>query len=297
MESPPRRHDGFSGQHLVVVPKSVLDNAARHSLLRGLLVTDAGYFPDALGHHMEREKGSHTHLVIACLRGYGWVREATGERRVQAGDLVWLRARQAHAYGADETEPWTIGWVHFMGDEAEAWRNHLGFGGTGPSILNRISLESLAALKFEQIYLTLEHGYSTPELIDAALMLRSAFALAAHAVRAGNSNRTPADRIAIVREHLRTNLAQPHRLEELAVAAGLSVPHFSALFRKQTGYSPIDFLIRQRVHRACRLLDTTDASISAIAGEVGYEDPYYFARCFRRIVGTSPSEYRRTPKG
>jgi transcriptional regulator GlxA family with amidase domain len=100
-----------------------------------------------------------------------------------------------------------------------------------------------------------------------------------------------------VREHLRENLAQSHRLEELAAAAGLSVPHFCALFRRQTGYAPIDFLIRQRIQRACKLLDTTDKSIAMIATEVGYDDAYYFTRCFRRIVGSPPRAYRKIPKG
>ncbi len=68
------RLDGFAGQHLVVVPQPVREAAAKHSLLRNLLVTDAGYFPAAKGHLVERERGSPTHLVIACLRGGDQVR-------------------------------------------------------------------------------------------------------------------------------------------------------------------------------------------------------------------------------
>ncbi len=293
----PRRLDGFAGQHLVVVPKPVRDAAARHALLRGLLVTDAGYFPNAEGHFVERTQGTATHLVIACLRGQGWVRTRTGERAVSAGDLVWLRANQAHSYGADSTDPWTIGWVHFTGDEAEAWSKHIGFTSEPAAILSHASAEGIAALKIEQIYLILEVGYAVPELISASLMLRSALNLAAHAVRTGGPTRSASERIAAVRDHLRESLAQPHRLGALAAAAGLSVPHFCTLFRRLTGYAPIDFLIRHRVQAACRLLDTTDQSIAAIAAEVGYEDPYYFTRCFRRVIGSSPRAYRRITKG
>lgn len=291
------RLDGFAGQHLAVLPKPVRDEAMRHPLLRHLLVTDAGYFPHAQGHYVERARGSPTHLLIACLRGRGWYRSPEGDRPVKPGDLVWLRADKPHAYGADPQDPWTIGWVHFAGEEAEGWRRHIGFPDEPAALLGHVTAEGITGLKLEQIYLSLEQGYSIPELISTAILLRSALDVAAHAARHGGATRSASERIATVREHLRENLAQAHRLDELAAAAGLSVPHFCALFRRQTGYAPIDFLIRQRIQRACKLLDTTDESIATIAAAVGYDDAYYFTRCFRRIVGCPPRSYRRIPKG
>jgi AraC-like DNA-binding protein len=297
MSELPHRLEGFSGQHLVVVPKPSLERARRHILLHGLMVTDAGYFPHATNHYVERANGASTHLVIACLRGSGWVKSKKGERSVRAGDLVWLNAAAAHAYGSDDADPWTIGWVHFSGDEAEGWKKYVGFNDDPVSILSHVSAEGIAALKLEQIYQELEKGYSVPELVSTAVMLRSALAIAAQAVRMGGSTRSAVERIGAVRDHLRENLARPHRLEALASAAGLSVPHFCTLFRRLTGYAPIDFLIRQRINAACVLLDTTSRPISTIASDVGYEDAYYFTRCFKRIVGTPPRAYRRIPKG
>ncbi len=297
MISEEQRADGFAGQHLVVVPKPVRDEALKHPLLRSLLITDAGYFPHARGHYVQRDKGISTHLLIACLRGRGWFRTPSGNKPVKAGDLVWLEANQPHAYGAETQNPWTIGWVHFCGDEAGIWRKYIGFPSAPASLLSHVTAEGITALKVEQIYLSLERGYSIPELITTTIMLRTALDLAGQAVRRGGSARSASERISTVREHLRENLADAHRLDELAAAAGLSVPHFCALFRRQTGYAPIDFLIRQRIQRACKLLDTTDESIAAIAAVVGYEDAYYFTRCFRRIVGCPPRAYRRILKG
>ena len=297
MGSATRRADGFVGQHLTVLPKPVREEAQGHPLLRNLLVTDAGYFPHAEGHYVERERGAPTHLLIACLRGRGWYRCPSGHRLVKSGDLVWLRANKPHAYGAETDDPWTIGWVHFSGNEAESWRKHIGFPEEPASSLGHVTAEGITALKIEQIYLSLERGYSIPDLISTAILLRSALDVAAQAARHGGATRSATDRIAAVREHLRENHAALHRLEELAAAAGLSVPHFCALFRRQVGYAPIDFVIRARIQRACQLLDTTDKSIAAIAAEVGYDDPYYFTRCFRRIVGSPPRSYRRIPKG
>jgi AraC family transcriptional regulator of arabinose operon len=264
----------------------------RHPLLKGLCVTDAGYFSRARGHRIERHDGCTTHLAIACLRGHGWVRGVGGKRTVAAGDLVWLRANIAHAYGADVVDPWTIAWVHFTGDEAEGWRQHLGLGEEDPAIIHHASPEGIAALKLEEIHLEFERGCSVRELISTSIMLRGAFSLVAESARNAGASRSAAERIATVKEHLRETFTQQHQLEELATLAGLSVPHFCLLFRRETGFTPIDFVIRQRIQCACKLLETTQGSIAMIATAVGYHDAYYFTRCFRRIVGCPPRTFR-----
>ncbi len=293
----PHRREGFAGQHLVVVPEPVRRQALRHSLLRGLLVTDAGYFPHAAGHYVERQGGVSTHLIIICLTGAGWVRGPDfPETPMRAGDVVWLEARRPHAYGADESHPWTIGWVHFTGDEAAAWREQLGWAAR-PGAIGHLPPDQLADLKLDRVYAELELGYALPQLTAAAAALRASFCTAARIWAMAAPARSAAERVASVRGQLREGFARPHRLQELAAAAGLSVPHFSQLFRRQTGHAPIDYLIRQRIRRACRLLDTTDQSVAAIAAEVGYDDAYYFTRCFRRVMGCPPRAYRRIVKG
>ena len=105
------------------------------------------------------------------------------------------------------------------------------------------------------------------------------------------------ERVAASIDALHEGWSRAHRLDELATGAGLSVAHYSELFRQRTGFSPIDYLIRLRIRRACGLLDGTAASVSEIARRVGYEDPYSFARVFRGVMGMSPRAYRAVPKG
>src|SRR5688572_8352873 len=88
----------LAGRHLATLPKLVRYEAQKHPILRNLLVMDAGYFPKARGQCIEREQGSPTHLVIACLRGRGWYRTAEVEHSVKPGDLLWLRASQPYEY-------------------------------------------------------------------------------------------------------------------------------------------------------------------------------------------------------
>ena len=299
LEDPMRtKPHGFAHEHFVVVPGRVRAEAGRHALLGGLRVTDAGHFPKAKGHRVERPAGVETHLVIACLRGRGWVRgaEGEGEQVVEEGDVVWLPAGRAHAYGADGERPWTLTYAHFEGVEAEAWMRHAGWRGGGPERL-RLPAGRVEELRLDRVYAILEGGHDVRRQVEAAAVLREALAVLGRLVAEAGPARSARERVAAVRERLRAEPWRPWRLEELAAEAGLSVPRFTQVFRQMTGASPIDCLQTVRVQRACQRLAASEATVAEIAAEVGYEDPFYFARCFRRVMGMSPRAYRQGRAG
>jgi AraC family L-rhamnose operon regulatory protein RhaS len=84
----------------------------------------------------------------------------------------------------------------------------------------------------------------------------------------------------------------PYSVASGAKAAGISVDHFSALFRASTGYGPTDYFQRRRVHRACQLLLNPRPTITEVAAELGYSDAPHFCRVFKRYKGITPSDYR-----
>jgi AraC family transcriptional regulator len=82
-------------------------------------------------------------------------------------------------------------------------------------------------------------------------------------------------------------------LEKMAEAAGLSTAHFSQMFRKSTGESPHQFVLRQRVERAKEMLRAADARVLDVAVACGFKTQQHFARVFRQMCGASPTEYRQ----
>jgi AraC-like DNA-binding protein len=291
------RREGFQGQHLLVLPEPLRLRARAHLLLSGLCVTDAGYFPAAENHHVDRADGAATTLVILCLRGAGWVRLGHETCKVAAGDLVWLPEGRSHAYGAVAGDPWTIVWAHFTGREVGAWHELLGPPEAGKSFVHALPDDRLDEIGLDQVYAALERGFAIRHQVAAAAALRHALSTAAQLAHAPRDVRSAHERVVVSIEALRRDWQRSHRLEELAAAAHLSVAHYSALFRRETGFAPIDFLIRLRVQHACRLLDTTELPVREVAERVGYPDPYYFTRCFRRVMGRAPRLYRNVPKG
>ncbi|KAF6609500.1 helix-turn-helix transcriptional regulator, partial [Paenibacillus sp. EKM208P] len=77
-------------------------------------------------------------------------------------------------------------------------------------------------------------------------------------------------------------------LEELSRHVQVSKQHLNLIFKQSTGYSPVDYYLRMKIQRASQLLDLTNASIKEISIQLGFRDPYYFSRLFKKIMGCSP---------
>lgn len=96
--------------------------------------------------------------------------------------------------------------------------------------------------------------------------------------------------------HMRGALNEKLSVEDMARKHNLSVSHFSNLFRKATGMPPIDYFIHLKMQKACQLLYASGEKIKTVAARLGYEDPYYFSRIFKKYIGSSPEQYRISAK-
>ena len=92
-----------------------------------------------------------------------------------------------------------------------------------------------------------------------------------------------------IEEHSADNIS----LESIAARVGLSPFYISKVFKEETGVNYIDFLTECRIERAKTLLSDRELSLKEITFEVGYNDPNYFSKVFKKMCGLSPSEYRK----
>ncbi|MCB9257725.1 MAG: helix-turn-helix transcriptional regulator [Ignavibacteriales bacterium] len=151
---------------------------------------------------------------------------------------------------------------------------------------------------FEEIYQNLEMGFSLENLEYINLTLwhfLASFKFVKHfrLLRKIQSNDPVENSIKYMKNNLKLNLT----LEMMCEQIGLSPSHFSTLFKKTTGRSPVDYFISLKIQYACHLLDTTKMRIKEISNYLAYEDPYYFSRLFSKIMMVSPTAYRKLEKG
>ena len=105
---------------------------------------------------------------------------------------------------------------------------------------------------------------------------------------------TTGDSLASVLAWMQAHLHEPLRLDDIAAHANISTRTLVRRFPEGTGVSPLQWLLRERVRRAQRLLESTRASIEEIAGQTGFRDAARLRRHFVRVVGVTPQAYRRS---
>ena len=289
--------EGFEAQKIIVLPNTLLEDVSRHPLVKSLHVTDIGFFPHAQYHYMERPAGCDTHIFIYCVEGEGWVVFENNKKiPIRKNTILVIPAHTPHIYGATEVDPWSIYWFHLKGEAVEQFIQ--GFDMYNSTIYVPTTQAVGIINLFDQCYETLLYkGYSFKHYLYVSQVLR--YLLGILTLLHGESHQDERKNVYVERsiqymfEHVQSSLT----LNELADHVSLSKPHFIHLFKQITGYSPIEYYLRLKIQRACQYLDLTDYSVKEISKNIGIQDPYYFSRVFGKIMGQSPSDYRKTQKG
>src|ERR1700723_4706766 len=100
-------------------------------------------------------------------------------------------------------------------------------------------------------------------------------------------------RLRRIRELVRAKMEDELSLDEMAQSVGLSTAHFARMFRKSTGQTPHQFVLRQRVERAKAMLRTPGARVLDVAVACGFKTQQHFAQVFCDVCGVSPTRYRQ----
>ncbi len=291
MEHAIKKKEGFQGQKFIVIPKQVINSkCVKNEMINALYITDIGYYPKAKFHYMERLNGAEQYILIYCRDGKGEVIIRNKEYKMEADDFIIIPIKTPHSYTADEKDPWSIYWVHFKGTVSDK---------IASNIEKKNGLKGVIRFKernielFNEMYTQLEKGYSNDNLMCANMCLWHFFATFLfndkYDISGKLSNKDSIDlAIDFLSKHTHSILS----LEEIACEVNLSASHFSYLFKKKTGFSPMEYFNHLKVQKACQYLLFTKLRIKEISQEVGIEDQYYFSRMFTKVMGLPPNEYR-----
>lgn len=281
---------------MIVLPHKIISNLQKHPLLRSLFTTHIGYFPKAEYHYRERNEGISEYVLIYCIEGEGWYEIEDERFEVRPNEFFILPAESPHRYSADIESPWSIYWVHFTGTQAPGFIHS--FNSQHKTIHEKVSPLSERIELIEEIYKTLERGYSTDNIGYANCCLwhllgSFCYQPAFESKKSGIADDTIENSIQLMKNNVDQNL----KLKELAEHASFSVSHYSTLFKKKTGFAPIEYFIHLKIQKACQFLDLTSLNVYEIAEALGYSDPHYFSRLFQNIMGVSPTAFRDEKRG
>jgi AraC-like DNA-binding protein len=228
------------------------------------------------------------------LEGAGIFEDATGVHRLGRGKGFICEScdvETAYYYPQDSDAPWRFIYCSFMGKAnlelvRSLIRKHGGVYSLAPD--SGIIREFMELPKYKEGH---QHLEVTPSE-NAMLAMKLISSLAAS--KEENIDRSPGNLLVRKsRKILAEYSDKAISVSELADMLDVSREHLSRVFSEQTGYTPHEYIMRQRMYIACQMLHETNLSIKEIAYKLGYERPVNFTRAFTRFVGTTPKEFRK----
>ena len=290
--------EGFKGERFVFLPEQLLEAYSQDPLIGHLYIRKIGYFPHVKYHYVQKEKGCDYVMLIYCTDGKGWYQIDGNTYEVHQNEYIIIPKDKPYAFGADEAEPWTIYWIHFKGDLCTHFQP--AFPNPKPVLPGEHSRLQDRLQFFEEIYHAFSMAYIKEYMIFASLslyaFLASFICLESYrgVVSQNNERLSFSGKVIHYRqENVQHNLS----LTQLAAYFHYSPSHFSMLFQHETGVSPINYFLRLKIQKAFQYLELTNLKLTEISTLLGFEEPAYFSRLFRKIMNISPSQYRQNEIG
>jgi AraC-like DNA-binding protein len=254
-----------------------------------LFLTEIGFEGDTAFRPFKKHTAGNHYLLIYVAKGEGWYTVKGKTYRVEENDFFALSHDVAVRLGSSQENPWSIYWAFFSGLQAGNILQHLmGKNNLAPRkakpLVGRIA-------QFNDIL----HHLELLENIENLVYANSRFYNFLCSFRLTVlSSRKHAKKDGVIQsiEYMRENIHGNITLADLAKAAGLSVSHYCALFKRKTMQSPLNLYTSMKVQRACQMLQDRDQTIKSIAYSLGFFDQYHFSRVFKQIMGASPKHFK-----
>jgi AraC-like DNA-binding protein len=297
MKNNNEKHKNYvEANKIYVLPSKLIEDVKEHPLAASLYFSDIGCFENAKNHYRERRNGCEQAILIYCFKGSGYCILDGQKKIIEKDNLLLIPENTPHIYASSEENPWSILWIHLKGSNLKSFFNY-----SENSIpLYEVPMEKQRKIKhlFEDIFEALEKGFNFENLIYSFQVLNNIlgfffFYPSFNKLNIKDEGVSIDESIKYMLKSLDLNLT----LEELSLNSKLSPSHYSYLFKKHTGFSPINYFLRLKVQRACVYLDMSEYRINEICEFLGFKDPFYFSRIFHKVMGMSPSEYRKKQKG
>ncbi len=259
-----------------------------------LIVTACGFYrihscPVVSTHRLH---GREDYQLLYLAKGRGFFLIGGEMQTIDEGTMILFRPHETQIYdyyAADRTE---VYWVHFTGSAAAQYLRQYGFLQDENCYLTG-SAAALSAL-YDHMIAELQLTRTNFDVM-LSLYLQQLLATAQRLLQeqpcVSNQMR---DEIYEATQYFNTHYHEPISIDRYAADCHMSTCWFIRSFQQVVKQTPLQYILSLRMANAQSLLENTAYNISEIAAAVGYENPLYFSRLFRRHMGVPPSEYRKS---
>ncbi|WP_282938302.1 AraC family transcriptional regulator [Paenibacillus sp. RC67] len=215
------------------------------------------------------------------------------------GDSFLIEPGKLISYKADDVDPWYYRWIAFEGVLAERILKQISLSSQQP-IVHTGRKRSIGVL-YHQVQTVFQTRISQANLRASGYLhlLLAEYAEALQPEQKSSPQLTSSSEQIVQQalQYLSTQYAEPITIELMAETLGYNRAYLSTLFKKHTGLTPVTFLLQLRTDKARLLLrERQELTVEQIASSVGFQDPLYFSKQFKRLYGMSPTDYRHAMK-
>ena len=263
---------------------------------RPLIVGSCGtyhlYTRPKLPTHRPRGRRDFQILYIASGKAHFYFDKSDKDTVVTAGHIVIYRPKEPQRYVYYGTEQTEVYWVHFTGGNVTNILRFYGITDDMRVISTGASFEYTRI--FKQMIQELQRCQTHyPDLLTLLLLQ---LLIQIHRQIGRDHHKKDAylkTEMELAIQFFNDNYNTDISIEEYAASRGMSVSWFIRNFKQYAHTTPMQYLVERRMTNAQMLLETTNYNVSEIGNLVGYDNPLYFSRIFRRQKGMSPTEYRK----
>lgn len=216
----------------------------------------------------------------------------TGTISIREGELFFLFPGVSHRYGTNAEQHSFSYWYVFDGQLPLEWMKQGLLNPTSP-VYNIGKDQQLLSWCKEGVLLA---NSNEPDRVDGVTrtLLNILHQTIVAGEQIGKVNRKNKDVIAVIAAMHKAIRLQDFNLEQFCKLNQLSFEYVRKAFRKDTGLSPGNYFSRLKLDNARAQLVNSDETVARIGHSLGFEDPYYFSRWFKKRDGASPAHYRET---
>lgn len=288
-----KKKDGFKDERHIVIPDSFAEQLLTHPLSHGTQIKEMGYYPKAKYHYRERYDNLTDFILIYCVDGEGVV-SLNQEKTYQLkhGDIFCIPKHTQHYYYSSENNPWSILWIHFDTQRPSEFNLE-------KQLLTQISSPEKSHLIQEDFIRLFNLSEKCNDFETNLCVVSLLNSLLTQIVYLKNELQQDKQNIYLTHsiKYLTDNLHRTLTLQEMANHLNISQSYLSTIYKKYLKKSPIEYFNEIKIEQACKYLKMSDLKIYEIANQLGFSDPYYFSRAFKKVTQLSPREYRQKYKG
>ncbi len=274
------------------IPVPLIEEQKANPLTNNLYFTEIGEIEVESGTIWSYGKKLENNMLAFCTKGSGIVL-ISGEHVPVSGDQFFIIPKgEVFKYYSVISENSKLFIIHFDGKssvllekEFSVVRNLI------PSVNNLVANREML---FDEIFNNLSRGFHDENLEYVNFCFGHLLATFIYANKTSDDladESNPVIRHAI--DYMNKNLNLKLSLNQISKEAGYSPTYFTTLFKKETNYSPLSYFSHLKIVKACEFLDYTRIKVKEISFKLGYIDPYYFTKDFKKKMGMSPRQYRK----